>query len=359
MFQRLLMRGTTFRNRVLMSPMCMYAAEDGFPDRWHLAHYGARAAGGVGGIIVEATAVSPEGRITPGDLGIWNEAQVKAHGNLVDVIERDGAVAGIQLSHAGRRSGRTLPWNGNRYIAGEEWGPRISASALAYSEASPVPHGLKENEIRAVIGEFAAAARRAAMAGYRLVELHFAHGYLLHQFISPLTNHRSDGYGVEEGVHTRLPVEIVEVVRDAVGPEIIVSVRLSVVDWIEGGLRLEHSVRLSAALKSAGADIIDVSSGALVPGEKISPEPGYHAPFARAIREETGVATAVVGLVTEPRQAQAHLDAGDADLILLGRALLRDPYWVAREFENAENKGDLFPLPYRRALAGMKTRRVW
>lgn len=197
------------------------------------------------------------------------------------------------------------------------------------------------------------------MAGYRLVELHFAHGYLLHQFISPLTNHRSDGYGVEEGVHTRLPVEIVEVVRDAVGPEIIVSVRLSVVDWIEGGLRLEHSVRLSAALKSAGADIIDVSSGALVPGEKISPEPGYHAPFARAIREETGVATAVVGLVTEPRQAQAHLDAGDADLILLGRALLRDPYWVAREFENAENKGDLFPLPYRRALAGMKTRRVW
>jgi 2,4-dienoyl-CoA reductase-like NADH-dependent reductase (Old Yellow Enzyme family) len=343
-------RGVEFRNRAWVSPMCQYSSRDGAPTEWHLVHLGARAIGGAGAVIVEASAVSPEGRISPADSGIWNDRHVEAFRPITAFIAEQGAIAGIQIAHAGRKASTDAPWRGARPLAPEDGGwEAVAPSALAYQEGWQVPRELSPAEIAGVIDDFEAAAGRALAAGFRLLEVHAAHGYLLHEFLSPLANLRTDAYGGDFRGRTRLLLEVVAAVRRAWPEALPLSVRISATDWVDGGWSLEDSVALARLLGPLGVDLVDCSSGALSPAQQIPLGPGYQVPFASAIRREGGIATAAVGLITEPAQAEEILAAGDADVILLGRESLRDPSWPLRAAAELGVESDAWPSQYLRA----------
>ena len=324
LFSTLTLRGVTLRNRIGVSPMCMYCcAGDGMPTEWHLVHLVSRAVGGAGLVIAEASAVTPEGRISPADLGLWSDAHIRGHARLAAGIAAAGAVPGIQIAHAGRKASRKAPWEDGPAEPG--W-VALAPSALPFGDYAR-PRAMTEEEIAATIAAFAAAARRAVAAGYRFVELHAAHGYLLHEFLSPLSNRREDGWGGDFEGRIRIVLEATKAVRAALPEEVPLSVRVSHTDWVEGGWTTAETVELSRRLKALGVDLVDVSSGGLDHRQQIPLGPGYQVPGAEAVRRGAEVPVAAVGMITEPEQAQAILSEGKADLVLLARALLRDPYW--------------------------------
>ncbi|MDA0815645.1 MAG: NADH:flavin oxidoreductase/NADH oxidase [Chloroflexi bacterium] len=328
LFEPLQIRGVQFRNRAWMSPMCQYSGEDGFPTDWHLVHLGSRAQGGAGMVMTEATAVTPEGRISPADLGIWSDDHVEAYQRLTRFASDQGAVPAIQLAHAGRKAGTNLPWLGGKPLDPDEggWEP-LAPSPIAFNEGYTTPRELSIEEVSHVVGAFGEATRRARDAGFKVIELHAAHGYLLHEFLSPITNQRDDRYGGDFEGRVRLAVETAATVRQEAGDHLAVFVRVSADEYVEGGWDLEQTIELSRRLKDVGVDLIDASSGGNLPHQQLHPYPGYQTGFARAIRQQAGIATAAVGLITEPSHAESVLQARDADAILLGRVLLRDPYW--------------------------------
>ena len=329
LFSPLRVRAVELRNRVAVSPMCQYSCEaDGLANDWHLVHLGARAVGGAALVMTEAAAVVPEGRISPWDLGIWSDAHAEALRGVAAFVASRGAVPGIQLAHAGRKASTARPWEERAPVPPERggWEP-LAPSALPYSERSLMPRALSEEEVAAVPGAFAAAAARAVDVGFRWVELHAAHGYLLHSFLSPLSNARADAWGGSFAGRARLVVETVRAVRAAVGEEVPLAVRVSATDWAEGGWSEADTVALAPLLGEAGADLVDCSSGGLTPAQRIPLAPGFQVPFAEAVRRGSGLLTGAVGLITEFEQADAIVREGRADLVLLARALLREPYW--------------------------------
>jgi len=349
LFEPLQQRSLTLRNRLAVAPMCQYCASEGLPETWHLVHLGSRAVGGAALVISEATAVSPEGRISPGDVGLWNEAQQQAWAPITAFVRAQGAIAGVQLAHAGRKASAQRPWDGGGPLAADE-GPwsTVAPSELPFDAGWHVPAALDEAGIGKVIEDFRAAARRALDAGFQVVEVHAAHGYLLHQFLSPLSNRRTDGYGGSFENRTRLVREVVGAVREVWPDDLPVWLRISATDWVEGGWDIEQSVALAAQVRELGVDLIDVSSGGLVPRVSIPVEPGYQVPFARRIREEAGIATGAVGLINEPGQAEAIIADGDADIVLQARESLRDPYFPRRAAKMLGASIDV-PLQYQRA----------
>jgi len=335
------LRGVTLKNRIGVSPMCQYCCrEDGLPTDWHLAHLVSRAVGGAGLVFTEAAAVVPEGRITPADLGIWSDAHVAPHARLAAAIAAVGAVPGIQLAHAGRKASRLAPWLDGPAVPG--W-TCLAPSAAPFAGFA-IPRAMTEAEIAATIAAFAAAARRAVAAGYRVIELHGAHGYLMHQFLSPISNRRNDAWGGDFEGRTRLLREVAGAVRAAIPDEVMLWLRISHTDWVEGGWTTEESVELARRVKALGVDVVDVSSGGLDAGQKIPLGPGYQVPGAEAVKTGAGLPVAAVGLITEPDQAQAILAEGRADLILLARVLLRDPYWPMRA-ASALGRVEALPIP--------------
>lgn len=343
----LTLRGVTLRNRIVMSPMCQYSSTDGFADDWHLVHLGSRAAGGTGLVIVEATAVTPEGRITPGDMGIWSDAHKEQLGRIAAFLRRMGAAAGIQLAHAGRKASCDLPWKGGAGLkTPEEGGWQVVApSAIAFSEGNPVPVALDQAGIDEVVDAFEAAARRALDAGFDVLEIHAAHGYLLHEFLSPLSNQRTDEYGGSLENRMRLLLRVAERLRSIMPDSAPLFVRISATDWAEGGWDIDQSVVLAGRLKELGVDLIDVSSGGLVPHARIPLGKGYQVPLAQRIREEAGIATGAVGLITETEHADELITSGSADLVFLGRELLREPYWALKAQQQLEAEPS-WPVQY-------------
>jgi 2,4-dienoyl-CoA reductase (NADPH2) len=331
LFAPLTLRGLTLQNRIGVSPMCQYSSPDGVATDWHLVHLGSRAVGGAGLVMTEASAVSPEGRITPVDLGIWNDHQAEALAPIVRFVRGLGAAAGIQLAHAGRKASTRPPWEGGTAIGVDEgsW-PVLGPGPVPFSEKSPTPVSLDERGLAAVVAQFADAARRAVGIGFDLVEIHAAHGYLLHSFLSPLSNLRTDCYGGSLENRMRLLVEVVQAVRAAVADRMPLFVRVSATDWVEGGWDVEQSVELARRLGREGVDLIDCSSGGVVPSARIPVAPGYQVPLAEHVRRASGMPTAAVGLITEPEQADGIIRSGRADLVLLARAMLRRPYWPMR-----------------------------
>jgi 2,4-dienoyl-CoA reductase-like NADH-dependent reductase (Old Yellow Enzyme family) len=324
-------RSLTLRNRIVISPMCQYSAIDGVPGQWHAVHLGSRAVGGAGAVVTEATAVSPEGRISGYDTGIWNDAQVQAWQPIAVFIEAEGAVPGVQLAHAGRKASVFRPWEGGGSLpSGQGAWQTVAPSAIPFDADWHVPQALDADGIRKVIADFRAAAVRAREAGFKLIEVHGAHGYLLHQFMSPLSNHRTDEYGGSFENRTRIVREVIAAVREVWPAELPLWLRISATDCADGGWNIEESVRLGRELNAWGVDLVDVSSGGLVPHVKIPVAPGYQVPFAARIRQETGMATGAVGLITEPAQADGIIAGGAADLVLIARASLRDPYFPRR-----------------------------
>jgi len=332
LFSPLQIRGTTLRNRIVVSPMCQYCAKDGLADDWHLVHLGSRAAGGAGLVFVEATAVTPEGRISHGDMGLWSDAHAEALAPAAAFIRRMGAVPAIQIAHAGRKGSCRPPWEGGAKLASpEDGGWTTSApSAIPFSESDPPPEPLTLEGIEAVKRAFAAAARRAVEAGFEIIELHAAHGYLMHEFVSPLSNVREDAYGGSLENRMRLPMETAAAIRAAIPDSMPLFTRISATDWVEGGWDLEQSVALSKELAALGVDLIDASSGAILPDVAIPAKPGYQVPFAAAIRERAGIMTSAVGLITDPAQAEEIVASGKADLVMLAREMLREPYWAIK-----------------------------
>jgi len=328
LFTPLTLRGITLRNRILMSPMCQYSARDGLANDWHAVHYGARATGGVGLVMVEATGVAPEGRITPGCTGIWSAAHAQALRPIAQFIKRQGAVPGIQLAHAGRKASSALPWHGGTALAPEAgaW-PTVAPSAIPFAPGYPAPRALAPAELPKLVEQFVSAARHALEADFEVAELHMAHGYLLHEFLSPLTNQRSDEYGGSLENRMRLPLAVARAVRKVWPQAWPLFVRLSATDWKDGGWDLAQTIALARALKEIGVDFIDCSTGGLVPDAKVPAGPGFQVPFASAIRKDAGLPVGAVGLITEAQQAEEIVAAGQADAVLLGRALLREPCW--------------------------------
>jgi 2,4-dienoyl-CoA reductase-like NADH-dependent reductase (Old Yellow Enzyme family) len=351
LFSPLRMRGVEMRNRVGVSPMCQYSSEDGFANDWHFLHLGSRAVGGAGIVITEATAVTADGRISPADLGIWKDEHVPGQRRLAEGIAAHGAVPGIQLAHAGRKASTAAPWEGGHPVetADGGWRPVWGPSAVAFGSRSPVPEALDEDGIRAVVQAFADGARRALDAGFRVAEIHAAHGYLLHQFLSPLANQRTDAYGGSFENRIRLTLEVVDAVRAAWPDELPLWVRISATDWLEGGWDLEQSVRLCEILRGRGVDLVDCSSGGLAPGAQIPVAPGYQAGFAAEVRRRAGIATAAVGMITTPDHADRIVREEQADVVLLARELLRDPYWPLRAARVLGASGAPWPVQYLRA----------
>lgn len=333
LFTPLKIRGVTLRNRIAMSPMCQYSSEDGFATDWHLAHHAARAVGGAGLLIAEATGVVPEGRITPNCLGVWKDEHIPALRRMTDFVTKYGAVPGIQLAHAGVKGSRHRPLHPkrNRYVPLDEggWTP-VGPTGKRYRPDGSAPRELKVAEIREITGAFAAAAKRSVAAGFRVIELHFAHGYLGHSFLSPLMNERTDDYGGSFDNRMRFMMETVRAVRAILPEDIPLFVRLSCTDWVEGGWTLDDSVKASRQLKAEGVDLIDCSTGGASQNANIPSGPDYQVPFAERIRKDTGIATGAVGRITEPAQAEAIIAEGRADLVLMGRQLLREPHWPLR-----------------------------
>ena len=351
LFTPLRLRETTLRNRIAVSPMCQYSARDARLNEWHLVHLGSRAVGGAGLVIAEASAVRPEGRITPDDTGLWSDAQAEAWAPIARFVKEQGAVPAVQLAHAGRKASTEAPWHGGGPTGegARGWRP-VGPSPLPFAEGYPVPRELDTDDIRTIVGAFRDAARRAEQAGFEVVEIHMAHGYLLHQFLSPLTNRRADEYGGTPENRMRLPLEVARAVREAFPVERPVFARLSATDWVEGGWDQEQSIVLARQLRDAGVDLVDCSSGGLVPHAKVPVAPGYQVPFAEAIRERAGILTAAVGLITAPAQAEAVVAEGKADLVLLAREMLRDPYWPLHAAQ-ALGADVGWPVQYLRARA--------
>ncbi len=326
----LTLRGVTFRNRIAVSPMCQYSAENGFANDWHLVHLGSRASGGAGLVMVEATAVLAEGRITPKDMGLWSDDHIEPLARIARFIHSQGAVAGIQLAHAGRKASCEVPWKGGQALTPEEggWRPVFGPSPIPFGPSSPTPTALTKEGIETVIAAFEATAHRALKAGFKVVEIHAAHGYLLHEFLSPLANERTDDYGGSLENRMRLVLQVTERLRAIVPQELPLFVRISATDWVPGGWDDTQSVELSKHLKRLGVDLIDVSSGGLVPTAKIPMQKGYQVPFARRIRNEADIRTGAVGMITEPGYANEIVTGGDANLVLIAREFLRDPYFA-------------------------------
>lgn len=331
LFLPLQLRSVVLRNRIALAPMCQYSAQDGVPTDWHLMHYGARAAGGAGLLIVEATAVCPEGRISAGDLGLWSDDQADALRRLTTFIADQGAVPAVQLAHAGRKGCTAAPWLGGEPVSLSEGGWNVvGASAIPFSPEYPTPRELDIAGIDRVVDQFAQAATRSLNAGFKALELHMAHGYLLHSFLSPLSNVRTDSYGGNLENRTRLPLRVAEAVREVWPDNLPLIVRISCTDWVDGGWDLPQSIQFCTWLKSRGIDLIDCSSGGNVATASVPAGPGFQTPFARAVRDAVGIPTGAVGFLTSPEQAEHVVATGDADLVLLGRELLRDPQWPLR-----------------------------
>ncbi len=343
----LTLRGTTFRNRIAVSPMCQYVAENGMADDWHLVHLGSRAAGGAGLVMVEATAVTAEGRITPGDMGIWTDAHTEPLARIARFVERMGAVPGIQLAHAGRKASCAPPFQGGAPLMTPEAGgwTVLAPSPIPFDEGHPIPQALDADGLETVVRAFNDAARRALDAGFRVLEIHAAHGYLLHEFLSPLSNRRDDEYGGSLENRMRLLLRVAQELRSLMPEDCPLFVRISATDWAEGGWDLDQSVELARRLKDQGVDLIDASSGALVPHAKIPIGRNYQVPFAAEIRRRAGIATGAVGMITEPEQANEIVTSGCADLVLIGREMLREPYWAIKA-EQALNAEPEWPISY-------------
>jgi 2,4-dienoyl-CoA reductase-like NADH-dependent reductase (Old Yellow Enzyme family) len=349
LFSPFQLRDLTFSNRIGVSPMCQYSSEDGFATDWHLVHLGARAQGGAALVITEAAAVTAEGRISSADLGIWKDEHIPALLRIASFIHSQGARAGVQLAHAGRKASMTPPFHGERLLSAAEggWTP-LAPSVIAFNEKYAMPQALDQTGIDAVVEAFAAATRRALKAGFDFVEIHAAHGYLLHEFLSPLSNQRTDAYGGSFENRVRLLLSVVDSVRATLPKERPLSVRISATDWVEGGWNIDESVALSKLLKQHGVDLVDVSSGGNIANAKIPVAPGYQVPFAARIRREAGIATAAVGMITEPTQANRIIAEGEADIVLLAREMLRDPYWPLHAAA-ALNETASWPEQYLRA----------
>lgn len=328
LFDPLTLRSLKFRNRIFVSPMCQYSCDNGLANDWHLVHLGSRAVGGASLVMVEATAVNPVGRITAWDSGLWSEAHTAAFRPITRFIHDHGAIAGIQLAHAGRKASTDKPWSGGRLLTEgpHAWRPD-APSAIPFHDGEPPPHALTVKEIEAIAREFVRATERALQAGFKVIELHMAHGYLLHEFLSPLCNGRTDEYGGSLENRMRFPLHVASAVRSVWPEELPLFVRISATDWAEDGWDLEQSIKFSRRLCELSIDLVDCSSGGAVSHAKVEVGPGYQVPFARAIREQARIATGAVGLITEPKQADEIIREGSADAVLLARAFLQDPYW--------------------------------
>lgn len=349
LFTPLRLRETEFKNRIAVSPMCEYSAQEGHPGTWHLVHLGSRAVGGAALVMGEATAVQAIGRISPGDTGLYLDSQAEAWRPVVDFIHAQGALAGMQLAHAGRKGSTAAPWLGGTPIALRDggWIP-VAPSALAFGAGYPIPRELSIAEIDQIVADFQAAAQRALRSGFDIVEIHGAHGYLLHEFASPLSNKRTDAYGGGFENRVRLGLRVAQAVREVWPERQPVFVRISATDWKEGGWDLEQSIELSRGLKAAGVDLIDVSSGGAVPGVQIPVGPGFQVGFAAAIRRGAGIPTGTVGMISDPAQAETILRTDEADMVFLARELLRDPYWPRRAAQELGVKIKA-PVQYERA----------
>jgi 2,4-dienoyl-CoA reductase-like NADH-dependent reductase (Old Yellow Enzyme family) len=349
LFTPLKIKDIEFRNRIFVSPMCQYSSVEGMPTDWHLVHLVSRAVGGAGLVMVEATAVSREGRISPDDSGIWTDEHVRGFQRITRLIKEQGAVPGIQLAHAGRKASTRKLWLGGGPLAKNEhpW-QTLAPSAVPFAEGYPAPKALEENDLDELLQQYETATKRAVEAGFETTEIHMAHGYLLHQFLSPLSNKRTDKYGGSFENRTRFPLEVARVVRETWPDKLPLFVRISVTDWADGGWDLEQSIQLAKSLKEIGIDLMDCSSGGLITGVKIPVAPGYQTGFAAEIRRQVNIKTAAVGLITEPHQAEHILTTGQADAVFLAREMLRDPYWPLKA---ARELGDdvEWPPQYQRA----------
>ena len=332
LFDPLPIRGVTFPNRVFVSPMCEYSSSDGFANDWHFVHLGTRAVGGAGLVFTEATAVTPEGRISPEDLGIWKDAHIEMLARIVRFIHAQGSASGMQLAHAGRKASTYRPWSGNGAIAESEggWAQVLAPSAIAFADNYPQPIEMSKPDIADAVTAFASAAARARTAGFKVIEIHAAHGYLIHEFLSPLSNQRTDEYGGSFENRARFLFEIARAIRRVWPEELPLFTRISATDWTAGGWDIEQSIELSRRLKPIGVDLIDCSSGGNVATAKIPIGPGYQTPFAERIRREAGILTGSVGMITSPAQAEHIIGSGQADAVLLAREVLRDPYFPLR-----------------------------
>jgi 2,4-dienoyl-CoA reductase-like NADH-dependent reductase (Old Yellow Enzyme family) len=348
LFSPLRLREVEFKDRVFVSPMCQYSSQNGKPSEWHLVHLGSRAVGGAALVMVEATAVSPEGRISPGDSGIWSDDHMRAFQPISSFIKSQGAVPGIQIAHAGRKASTDAPWSGGKPLnKGKGGWQTIAPSPVPFGDY-PAPREMKQEDIEAVVSQFADATQRSIDAGFEVVEIHMAHGYLLHEFLSPLSNQRRDDYGGSLEARVSVPLRVAEAVRRVWPDHLPIFVRISATDWVEGGWDLAQSILFSRRLQKMGVDLIDCSSGGIVPGVKIPVEPGYQVSFAAAIRKNVGISTGAVGMITEPLQAEKIIASGEADAIFLARAMLRDPYWPLHAAKAL--KADIpWPQQYQRA----------
>ncbi len=350
LFTPLEIREVHLRNRVGVSPMCEYSSEDGFANDWHFVHLGSRAVGGAAMVMTEASAVLAEGRISPQDLGIWKDDHIPMLARIFRFIEEHGAVPAMQLAHAGRKASTAVPWMGGAALSESEqgWRPIFAPSAIPFSPKSITPEPLDNAEIARIVQAFGEAAQRAREAGARIVEVHAAHGYLLHEFLSPLSNTRTDCYGGSFGNRSRMLCQVVQAIRQTWPASLPLFVRISATDWAEGGWTIQDSVGLAKQLQPLGVDLIDCSSGGAVPNVTIPAGPGYQVPFAERVRKEAGIATAAVGMITTPQQADQIIRDGQADMVFLARALLRDPYWPLRAADELGQDGP-WPKQYLRA----------
>jgi len=352
LFAPLTLRSLTLNNRIGIPPMCQYSATDGVAGDWHFVHYASRAVGGAGLLIVEATAVVPEGRISPGDLGLWEDGQIAPLARIAEFVRAQGSVPAIQLAHSGRKGGVSLGWETQRSLAPEAGGwESVGPSAIAFGEGYRPPRELTRAEIAAIPGHFVAAARRARRAGFATVEIHAAHGYLLHEFLSPLSNQRGDDYGGSFANRTRLVREVAAAVRREWPADLPVLIRLSATDWMEGGWSADETVALCRELKDLGIDLADISTGGLVPTARIPAGPGFQSEFAARVRHEAGLPSAAVGLITSPEQADHVVRSGQADLVLIGREILRNPYWPLQAAQALGHQA-AWPAQYLRAAPG-------
>jgi 2,4-dienoyl-CoA reductase-like NADH-dependent reductase (Old Yellow Enzyme family) len=350
LFEPLKLRNITLRNRIAVSPMCEYSSEDGFANDWHLVHLGSRAVGGAALVFTEATAVTADGRISPRDLGIWMDAHIGPLARIVRFVHDRGAVAGMQLAHAGRKASTQAPWEGQSALMVEQggWRPVFAPSAIPFNEKYAMPEELSRDGIKTIVDSFARSAARALAAGFDVLEIHAAHGYLLHEFLSPLSNKRADEYGGEISNRIRIICEVVEAIRRTCPEGMPLFVRISATDWVPDGWQIEDSVFLARRLRECGADLIDCSSGGNVPVAQIPSGPGYQTAFAERVRREAGIATGAVGMITSPAQADHVIRTGQAEIVLLAREMLRDPYWPLRAARELGQPAS-WPVQYLRA----------
>ena len=349
LFSPLKIRDIEFKNRIAVSPMCQYSSEDGMPKDWHFIHLGSRAVGGAALVLTEATAVSPEGRISPDDAGIWNDKQAEAYQRITEFISSQNSVPGIQLAHAGRKASTYSPWKGKGAVDIQDGGwQTIAPSAVPFAGNYPHPKEMSAGDIQMVINQFKSAAVRSLRAGFKVIELHFAHGYLVHEFFSPLSNLREDNYGGSLENRCRIAIEITKAVRETVPENHPLFVRISSSDWVDNGWDIEQSVQIAKWLMESGADLIDCSSGGNIAGANIPAGPGYQVPFAERIKKETGILTGSVGLITSPIQAETIINTGQADMVMLAREMLRNPYWPLKAAGELQVDVD-WPVQYLRA----------